>query len=46
VLLERSADCAVATFDLTGRPSLQAVRLPAPDLRLYNSLTSSKEVKG
>src|SRR5262245_42208765 len=38
---EQPAGC----FDLAGRPGLQAVRLPAPDLVAYRSLTSAKEVK-
>jgi transposase len=45
LLLDRAAEQPTAGFDLTGRPSLLAVRLPAPDLAAYGSLTSSKEVK-
>jgi hypothetical protein len=45
LLLERAAEQPAACFDLTDRPSLLAVRLPAPDLAAYGSLTSSKEVK-
>jgi hypothetical protein len=45
LLLERAAEQPTVDFDLTGRPRLLAVRLPAPDLAAYSSLTSAKEVK-
>jgi transposase len=45
LLLERAAEQPAADFDLTGRPRLLAVRLPAPNLAAYSSLTSAKEVK-
>jgi len=45
LLLEQAQEQPVVRFDLTGRPGLQAVRLPAPDLTAYRSLTYSKEVK-
>lgn len=45
LLLERAAEQPAGCFDLTGRASLLAVRLPAPDLAAYGSLTSAKEVK-
>jgi hypothetical protein len=45
LLLQAAGEAAAAGFDLAGRPSLQAVRLPAPDLAAYGSLTSAKEVK-
>jgi transposase len=45
LLRERSLEQPAAGFDLTGRPLLQAVRLPAPDLAAYGALTSAKGVK-
>jgi transposase len=45
LLLQQAQEQPAAGFDLSGRPSLQAVRLPAPDLTSYRSLTSAKEVK-
>ena len=44
LLLERALEQPVAGFDLTGRPKLLAVRLPAPDLAAYGALTSAEEV--
>jgi transposase len=45
LLLQQAQEQPAPGFDLAGRPSLQAVRLPAPNLDLYGSLTSAKEVK-
>ncbi len=45
LLLERADEQPATSFDLTGRPGLLAVRLPAPDLAAYGKLTSAKEVK-
>src|SRR5262245_27211201 len=45
LLLEQARQQPVSTFDLAGRPQLRAVRLPPPDLTVYNSLTSKKGVK-
>ena len=45
LLLERAGERPAADFDLAGRPGHLAVRLPAPDLAAYASLTSGKGVK-
>jgi transposase len=45
LLLQTAGEAPAAGFDLAGRASLQAIRLPAPDLASYGSLTSAKEVK-
>jgi hypothetical protein len=45
LLLERAGERPAAGFDLTGRPLLQAVCLPPPDLAAYGALTSAKGVK-
>jgi transposase len=45
LLLEQARERPAAGFDLTGRPRLLAVRLPAPDLAAYSALTSGKGVK-
>jgi transposase len=45
LLLQQAQEQPAPGFDLAGRPSLQAVRLPTPDLGVYGSLTSAKEVK-
>jgi transposase len=45
LLMQQAIEQPSAGFDLTGRPSLQAIRLPAPNLASYGSLTSVKEVK-
>jgi transposase len=45
LLLEQARQQPVSPFDLAGRPQLRAVRLPPPDLTVYNSLTSNKGVK-
>ena len=42
LLVERSGEQSPAVFDLAGRPGLQAVRLPPPDLRVYSSLASEQ----
>jgi transposase len=46
LLLESVSERPAASFDLSGRPALQAVRVPEPDLGAYGSLTSGKGVKG
>jgi len=45
LLLQCALEQPAAPFDLTGRPALQSIRLPAPKLADYNALTSRKEVK-
>jgi hypothetical protein len=45
LLLEQARQQPAGTFDLAGRPQLRAVRLPPPDLKVYNSLTSNKGAK-
>jgi len=45
LLLERAREQPTASFDLTGRPQLLAVRVPPPDLAAYGALTSGKGVK-
>jgi transposase len=45
LLLEHAGEQPAAGFDLSGRPRLLAVRLPAPDLAAYDALTSAKGVK-
>ncbi len=45
LLVQAAGEVAAAVFDLTGRPGLQAIRLPTPDLAVYGSLTSAREVK-
>jgi transposase len=46
LLLERARERPAAGFDLSGRPGLQAVNMPPPDLAAYGALTSGKGVKG
>jgi transposase len=43
LVLDRQAEQPVKGFDLTGRPALEAVRVPSPDLKAYGRLRS-KEV--
>ncbi len=45
LLVERDRERPAAGFDLTGRPQLLAVKLPAPDLAAYSALTSAKGVR-
>ncbi len=45
LLLERAREQPAVGFDLTGRPQLLAVHVPAPDLAVYSALTSGKGVK-
>jgi transposase len=45
LLLQCALEQPAASFDLTGRPKLQSVRLPAANLADYNSLTCGKGVK-
>lgn len=45
LLLEGAADQPAAGFDLSGRPALAAICVPAPDLAAYGALTSAKGVK-
>ena len=45
LLLEHALERPAAGFDLSGRPKLQAVRVPPPDLAAYGALTKAKEVK-
>jgi hypothetical protein len=45
LILERGLDQPVPGFDLSARPGLAAVSLPAVDLKSYNDLTSTKGVK-
>ena len=42
LLVERDAEQPAPAFDLAGRPGLQSVRLPAPDLRRYGALAGAK----
>ena len=46
LLLERARERPAVGFDLTGRPQLLKVQVPAPDLTAYSALTSRKEVRG
>ena len=43
LVLDRQAEQPVKGFDLSGRPALEAVHVPSPDLRAYGRLRS-KEV--
>jgi len=43
LVLERQTERPVEHFDLTGRPTLAAVRVPRPDLTVYGRLRT-KEV--
>jgi len=45
LFVERALERPALDFDLTGRPQLLAVNVPPPDLSVYISLTSTKEVK-
>jgi transposase len=46
LLVERQAEQPAPAFDLTGRPGLQSVRLPATDLRQYSTLAGAKGARG
>ena len=45
LVLEQALEQPASNFDLTGRPGLQAIELPGPDLTAYDSLSQNKEVK-
>jgi transposase len=45
LLVARQADTPAASFDLAGRPRLQAVRVPPPDLGAYAALARRKGVR-
>lgn len=45
LLLERALERPAVAFDLSDRPTLAAVSLPAPDLKPYGDLTSTKGVQ-
>jgi transposase len=45
LLVERDRERPATGFDLTGRPQLLAVNVPAPDLAAYSALTSAKGVR-
>jgi hypothetical protein len=45
LLLQCACERPAAGFDLSGRPELSRIQLPAPDLSAYSALTSEKEVK-
>jgi transposase len=45
LLVEHAGQRPAEGFDLAGRPELQAVRLPPPDLSAYAALTAGKGVR-
>jgi transposase len=45
LLLQSAVEQPASSFDLCGRPTLQAVRLPRPDLNAYRGLLAEQEVQ-
>ena len=45
LLLQQAEEQPTNNFDLSGRPSLHQVSVPAPDLSVYGALTQGKEAK-
>jgi transposase len=45
LLLQCALEQPAAAFDLSGRPKLRSIRVPAPNLADYSALTSRKGVK-